>query len=122
MFKNKKKYLFENKTRTLSDIGLLKLLQELEGELVLLVQGLLSDDSLHGSGITTNGILGVELVRNISVILTGQLLTDGRLHKTRERRQNVDWWVDLTVVHLSVNEDLALSNESSQIGNRVSDI
>lgn len=100
----------------------LKLVQELERKLVLVGQGLLTDDSLHGSGITTDGVLGVKLVRDIGVIATGELLANSRLHETRKRWKDVDWWVDTLVVQLTVNEDLTLGNVTSKIGNRVSDI
>ncbi|KAI6769729.1 hypothetical protein HG530_004358 [Fusarium avenaceum] len=96
----------------------LELLQEFERQLVLSGQGLLTNDSLHGCSITTNSVLRVQLVRNITVILSGHALTNGRLHQTRERRQHVDGRVDTTVVESSVNEDLALGNVTCQIGNR----
>ena len=63
-----------------------------------------------------------ELVRDISVILPCQLLTDGTLHQPRQRGQNIDGWIDLSVVQLTVNKDLALGNVTSQIRNRVGDI
>lgn len=56
------------------------------------------------------------------MILTGHALTDGRLHETRERGKNVDRGVDTLVVELTVNEDLALGNVTSQIGDRVGDV
>ena len=61
------------------------------------------------------------------MILTGELLaiiidTNGGLHKTGEGRKYVDWWVDLPVVKLAINKDLALSNVTSQIWDGMSDI
>jgi len=61
------------------------------------------------------------------MILTGEHLavvvdTDGGLHETGQGRQHIDWWVDLAVVKVTINEDLALSDVSSQIRNGVSNI
>ena len=110
------------KIRTLVDKSSLKLVQELKRKLVLVGQSLLTDDGLHGGGITTNGVLGVELVGNIRVVATGELLTDGRLHETGQGGQDVDGRVDTLVVKLTVNEDLALGDVTGKIGNGVGDI
>jgi hypothetical protein len=56
------------------------------------------------------------------VVLAGQLLADRALHKTRQRRQYVDGRIDLTVVELAVDEDLALGDVACQVGNRVGDV
>ena len=56
------------------------------------------------------------------MILSSELLSNGRLHKTRERGQDVDRGVDLLVVELSIDEDLALCDIASQIRDRVGDI
>ncbi|CRK49095.1 hypothetical protein BN1723_008386, partial [Verticillium longisporum] len=95
---------------------------ELERQLVLVGQSLLTDDSLHGRGVTTNSVLGVQLVGNIAVVLAGHALANGRLHETRERGKNVDGRVDTTVVHGSVDENLALRDVASQIGNGVGNV
>jgi len=63
-----------------------------------------------------------QLVRDISVILSGKLFSDSRLHKSRERGQDVDRGVNLPVVELTINEDLAFCDITSQIRNGVSDI
>lgn len=107
---------------TLRNESPLKLVQELERELVLGTQSLLTNNGLHGCCITTNGVLGVKLVGDVGVIATSELLTNGRLHKTGERWQDVDGWVDTLVVELTVNEDLTLGNVTSKIGDRVSDV
>ena len=49
----------EGPVRTLTHELLLELIEELECELVLRRQRLLTDDSLHRSGIATNSVLGV---------------------------------------------------------------
>jgi hypothetical protein len=63
-----------------------------------------------------------QLVRDISVILSGELLSDSRLHKSRKGWQDVDGRVDLLVVELTINEDLAFCDITSQIRDRVGDI
>lgn len=64
----------------LVDVCLLELLEELERELVFVGESLLTDDGLHRRGVTTNGVLGVKLVGDITVVLAGVTLADGRLH------------------------------------------
>jgi hypothetical protein len=54
------------------------------------------------------------------MILTGEhlaviILTNSRLHETGEGRKHIDWWVDLAIVQVSVNEDLTFSNVPGQI-------
>lgn len=56
------------------------------------------------------------------MVLTGHALADGRLHQTRQRWQHVDWWVDLSVVQLTIDVDLALGNVTGQIGNGMGNI
>ena len=56
------------------------------------------------------------------MVLPGHSLADGALHQTRQRGQHVDGRIDLTVVQLTVDVDLALRNVSSEIGDGVSDI
>lgn len=74
------------------------------------------------TGITTNGVLGVQLVGHIGVVLTSAALADSRLHQTGQRRQHVDGRVDTLVGELTVNEDLTLSNVTGQVRDGVSDI
>lgn len=42
------------------------------------------------------------------MVFTGELLTDGTLHESGERREDVDGRVDLSVVKLTVDENLTL--------------
>lgn len=44
------------------------------------------------------------------------------LHETGERGEDVDGRVNLLVVKLTIDEDLALSNVASQIGDGMGDI
>jgi len=56
------------------------------------------------------------------VILSGKLLSDSRLHESGKRGQDVDGRVDLPVVELTIDEDLALCDITSQIRDRMGDI
>lgn len=105
---------------SLSDEGLLELSQEVEVEVILSSQGFLSDDGLHGRHVLSDGIIGIQLVGDRSVILSG--VSNGGLHKTREGWEHVDWWVDLLVVELTIDVDLSLSNVSSKIRNWMGNI
>jgi hypothetical protein len=66
--------------------------------------------------------LTYQLVGDISVILSGKLLSNSRLHESGERGQDVDRGVNLLVVELTVDEDLTFCDITSQIGDRVGDI
>lgn len=50
------------------------------------------------------------------------VLLDGLLHQTREGREDVDGWVDLFVVQLTVDEDLSFCDVASEIGNGMRDV
>lgn len=52
----------------LRDEGSLELLEELEGEFVLRRQGFFTDDGFHRRGVATNGVLGIQLVRDVAVV------------------------------------------------------
>lgn len=56
------------------------------------------------------------------MILSSELLSNGRLHETRERGQDIDGRVNLLVVELTIDKDLSFRNITRQIGDRVSDI
>lgn len=58
----------------------------------------------------------------LSMVLSGHALTDGRFHKTRQRGKHVDGWVDVLVVQLTLNVNLALCNVASKIGDGMCDI
>ena len=56
------------------------------------------------------------------MVLPSTTLTNGRFHQTRQGWKDVNRRADTLVVELTVNEDLTLSNVTSQVGNRVGDI
>jgi hypothetical protein len=106
----------------LLDELLLKLLNELEVEQIFIGEGFLSDDGLHSLYVLTDGVVGVQLVGDGSMVLAGHTLANSGLHETRQRGQYVDRRVDLSVVDLTIDVDLSLSNITGQIGNRVGNI
>ena len=53
------------------------------------------------------------------MIFPCQFFADGALHQTRQGRQYIDGRVDLSVVQLTIDENLALSDVASQIRNRM---
>ena len=54
--------------------------------------------------------------------MISSVFLNGFLHETGEGRQHVDGRIDLLVVELPVDEDLAFSDIASEIGYGVSDI
>lgn len=108
--------------RALRDEGLLKLGQELQVEQVISCESLFTHHGLHGLQILGNGIASIQLVGHVGVVLAGHALADGRLHESGEGRQHVDGRVDLTVVQLTLNVDLSLSDVASEIRDGMSDI
>jgi hypothetical protein len=61
------------------------------------------------------------------MILTSKLLTiiietNSGLHETGKGRKHINWWVNLTIMKGTINENLTLSNVSGKIWDRVSDI
>ena len=97
----------------LVDELLLESVMELQEESVFVCEGLLTDDCLHCLGIFTLGVESIHLVGNIWMISSGHADTDSTLHQTGEGWQHIDWWVDASLVHVSVDVDLSLSNITS---------
>lgn len=56
------------------------------------------------------------------MVTTSHVLTDSRLHETRQRWQDVDRWVDLSVVQLTIYVDLSFRDVTSKIRNRMGNI
>lgn len=56
------------------------------------------------------------------MILPCKFFTNRALHQPRQRRQDVDRRIYLTIVQLSVNKNLSLRDVSGQIRNGMSDI
>jgi len=56
------------------------------------------------------------------MIFTSKLFTDSTLHETRQRRQDINGWVDLSVVELTIDKDLTFCDVTCQIRYRMRDI
>mmetsp|Transcript_7875 Transcript_7875/g.13507 ORF Transcript_7875/g.13507 Transcript_7875/m.13507 type:complete len:340 (-) Transcript_7875:546-1565(-) len=108
--------------RPLSDELVLELVEELEVQLVLRRQRLLPHHRLHGRHILADGVVRVHLVGDIAVVFSSHAFTDGRLHQPRQGRQHVDRRVDLTIVQLALDVDLALGDVARQVGDGMRDI
>ena len=111
--------------------GTFEAVQEQEEVLVIGGQSVLSDDSLHVEGILTSGVESVKLVGHGRMVITSEsdqltifslLDSDSGLHESGEGGEDVDWWVNLSVVQVTVNEDLTLGNVPSQVGDGMGDI
>jgi len=73
-------------------------------------------------GVALADRVAYQLIGYISVILSGKLFSDSRLHESGKRGQDVDGRVDLPVVELTIDEDLSLCDITSQIRDRMGDI
>jgi len=121
-----------SKIQTLEDISCIvrtllkeltfKLFKELKIKSIIISKSFLTNDCLHGLSIFTNGIECIKLVRHFWVINSSETFSDSRLHETRERGQHIDWWIDLSVVEISINENLTFSNISCKIRNWMSNV
>ncbi|KAF1747742.1 hypothetical protein GCK72_024208 [Caenorhabditis remanei] len=98
--------------------SLLEFDEEFKVEQIIRRQGFLSDDSLHGLYVLSDSVTSVELVRNIRMVFSCHALSNSGLHETGKRWEYVEWWVDKTIVELTIDVDLSLSNVSSQIWDR----
>jgi hypothetical protein len=96
--------------RALAHESAFELVQELKGQLVFRRQGFLADHGFHGGGVAADGVFGVELVGDVTVVFAGAALADGGFHETGKGRENVDGWVDALVGEAAVDEDLALGD------------
>ena len=63
-----------------------------------------------------------QLVRDVSMVLSGHSFSNSRFHQPGKQGQHIDRWVNLSVVQLSVHIDLPLSNIPSQVRDGMSDI
>jgi hypothetical protein len=106
----------------LVDEFLLESVMELQEESIFICEGLLTDDCLHCLGIFTLGIESIHLVGNIWMIVSCHTFTDSTLHQSGKGWQDIDWWVNASLVHVSINVDLSLSDVTSQIWNWMGDI
>jgi len=47
-----------------------------------------------------------QLIGHVGVVISRHAVTDGWLHEPRQRRQHVDWWINLpTTTHTSTTSE-----------------
>ena len=106
----------------MSDELSLELFQKLQIQKIILRKRFFSYDSFHGSGVFADGIIGIKLVADLGVVFTGHAFSDCGLHESGKRGEDVDGRVDLFIVHLAVDENLAFRDVAGQVGDRVRDV
>ncbi|RUS78984.1 hypothetical protein EGW08_013241, partial [Elysia chlorotica] len=94
---------------TLSNKVLFKFCEKFKIKKILRGQGFLSYHSFHGLHIFPNSIASIlksdthQLVRNISMILSCHIFSNGRFHQPRQRWKHIDGRIDLHIKKLSMN-------------------
>src|SRR5690554_8134436 len=58
----------------------------------------------------------------MGVVFSSHVFADSIFHKSTETWQAIDRWIDTSAVHFSIEHNLPLSDISSEIGNRMTDI
>src|SRR6266487_4062251 len=104
---------------TLADELLLEPIRELEHLPISVGEGLLPDDRHEAPHVLALRVCGVQLVRDLLVVLPRPVLADPGVHEPREGRQRVDRRVDALAVQLPVHGDLALGDVAGQVRDRV---
>ena len=94
--------------------------QELQVSMIFFSKSFLTNNGLHGSSIFSSSIVSIQLIRNWWMILS--IFFNSFFHQSGQWWQNVDWWIDLLVMQLSINKDLSFSNVTSKIWNWMGDI
>mmetsp|Transcript_86354 Transcript_86354/g.171429 ORF Transcript_86354/g.171429 Transcript_86354/m.171429 type:complete len:388 (-) Transcript_86354:419-1582(-) len=100
----------------------LKLVGEFQVLVLIFTQSLLTYNRLHGTGVLTNGIVGIQLIRNVWMICPSHALTNTRFHQAAQRWEHIDWRVNLAIVQRPVNEDLPLGDVACEVWDGVRDI
>src|SRR5437867_12996130 len=103
----------------LADELLLEPVRELKHLPVALGERLLPDDRHEAPHVLALRVRGVELVRDLLVILPRPVLPDPGVHEPREGRKRVDRRVDALAVPLPGPGHLTLRDVARQVGDRV---
>ena len=65
---------------------------------------------MHVVSYKDTSILAIDetnLIWNIGMVFSGHAFTDGRFHQSWERWQHIDWWINLAIMNLTINVNLA---------------
>ena len=63
-----------------------------------------------------------QLIGHFSMVSSCHSFPNGRLHQSRKRGQDINGWVNLTIVQLSVNVYLSLSDVPSEVRDWMGDV
>src|SRR5207253_6808352 len=82
-------------------------------------EGLLPDDGYESADVLPFRVRGVELVRDLLVILPRPVLADAGVHQPGQGRQRVDRRIDRLAVQVPRDRDLAFRDVPGQVRDRV---
>jgi len=95
---------------------------ELKIEFIFICKSFLTDDCLHSLCIFTLSVKSIHLVRYIRMIVSCHTFTNSTLHQSGKRWQHINWWVNTSLVHVSIDVDLTFCNITCQVWDRMCDI
>ena len=98
---------------------MLEAIRELEHLAVPVREGLLPDDGDEPADVLPFRVRGVELVRDLLVILPRPVLADPGVHQSGQGRQRVDRRIDRLAVQVPRDRDLPFRNVPRQVRDRV---
>jgi len=63
-----------------------------------------------------------QLIRHVTVIFSSHPFSNGRFHQSGKRREDIDRRIYLSIVQLTIHEDLTFSNIAGKIWNRMRNV
>src|SRR2546426_1932566 len=107
---------------SLADEPPLEVLSKGEVQLIPGRQCFLADNRNKISEAPTFRVSIIQLIRNLSMILSRPALPNTLLHQTRQRWRRINRWIDPFSVQTSIDENLPLGNVSGKVRNRTSHV
>src|SRR3989441_6567961 len=104
---------------SLADEPPLEVLGKGEVQLIPGRQCFLADNRNKVSEAPTLRVSIVQLIRNLSMILSRPALPNTLLHQARQRWRRINRWIDPFPVQTSIDENLPLSNVAGKVRNRM---
>ena len=95
---------------------------ELKIKPVFVCKGFLTNDCLHCLRIFSCSIKSIQLICYFRMINSCHLFTNSMLHETWKGRQHVNWGVNTSFIHCTININLTFSNIASKIRDWMSNI